>query len=83
MTHTGFNRDTGVAVYEVVFGPQDVQITFSEERDRGHGVSAARTLRINPALVSGWYENFLDSLRVLVDESERVLRDQAMERGTT
>lgn len=81
--HTGFNPDTGVVIYEVVFGPTDVQISFSEERDRGLGVGAARTLRVKPQLVPGWFGNFTDALRVLIDESEKVLRDQAMERDVT
>jgi hypothetical protein len=76
MSFTADDQRSGLIFDSVIWrGEHMVEISFTEERDRGDGVCKVSTLVIDWRKLEGQYRQLIDVLVDFVDEGQVILRN--------
>ena len=73
---SAIDPDTGIAYESILFPDRHVEISFTEEPDRGEGIARIQTLIIDgPARVPNEWAAMIAALTALVDAGRVALRN--------
>lgn len=67
--------NTGLAFESVLFRDRYVEVSFTEERDRGNGIARVQTMVVDPTKLPSEYGDLIDSLVAFVDAASVALRN--------